>query len=360
MIKRIINLLSHLFNKNKSVEEKTIEQEIIEIKEDIIIPKEESKYQKLYDKIQVGDVYFAKMPLPKKELKRIPKTHQQRPYVIVKKENNKLYAYKCTGTKLNWLKNYEYYPFKQSAYDTSKDSYILLNEIYELPVENIINYYTTLYPKTIKELERRIGISNRNGNSLPRFNVQYNIEVGDIFVLDKQFYYVYQKDSTYIYTHKVYGKQSKDNLKLICIKIDDKDYFISHRKQQQFSSKDRYIIIKMLNYEQQEYIKTKKQQLKKHFKHKTIPQNYQLKYKPGQILNNEYIYLYHINERSYGLYLKEKDDKVPRLIRIKEDTFTLTGSLSLNATRDIVYKLIKYNTDPHHMLNHYFKQLATT
>lgn len=86
MIRRVINLILHLFKKNESVKEETIEQEVIEIKKDIIIPKEESKYQRLYDKNQVGDVYFAKMPLPKKELKKNPESHQQRPYVIVKKQ----------------------------------------------------------------------------------------------------------------------------------------------------------------------------------------------------------------------------------------------------------------------------------
>lgn len=66
MIRRVINLILHLFKKNESVKEETIEQEVIEIKKDIIIPKEESKYQRLYDKNQVGDVYFAKMLFQKK------------------------------------------------------------------------------------------------------------------------------------------------------------------------------------------------------------------------------------------------------------------------------------------------------
>ena len=43
-----MNLILHLFKKNESVKEETIEQEVIEIKKDIIIPKEESKYQRLY------------------------------------------------------------------------------------------------------------------------------------------------------------------------------------------------------------------------------------------------------------------------------------------------------------------------
>lgn len=55
-----------MFKKNESVKEETIEQEVIEIKKDIIIPKEESKYQRLYDKNQVGDVYFVKMLFQKK------------------------------------------------------------------------------------------------------------------------------------------------------------------------------------------------------------------------------------------------------------------------------------------------------
>ena len=44
-----MNLILHLFKKNESVKEETIEQEVIEIKKDIIIPKEESKYQRLYE-----------------------------------------------------------------------------------------------------------------------------------------------------------------------------------------------------------------------------------------------------------------------------------------------------------------------
>ena len=52
--------------------------------------------KKLLESIKPGDLVWAKMPLPRKELKQIEENHQVRPYLIAKKDKFNIYAYKSS------------------------------------------------------------------------------------------------------------------------------------------------------------------------------------------------------------------------------------------------------------------------
>ena len=240
MKKRLIKLITKLLKKEEITKpniEYKLNNDTNENSQITIITKH---FEELYNNINIGDIYFAYMPLVKEELDAIEETHRRRPYVIVKKENGKVYGYACYGKKYSWLKSNEYFHLDNRIYDVNKDGYIVLDEIFEIPLENIIRYYLTLSPKTIRDIEKRILITNNQRTPLPTFEIGYDIEIGDIFLLDKQLYYVYQKDNTHIYTHKVFKNQHIDNIKLVRIRVDNKDYFISYLKQEQFSSKEQY------------------------------------------------------------------------------------------------------------------------
>ena len=89
-----------------------------------------------------------------------------------------------------------------------------------------------------------------------------------------------------------------------------------------------------------------------------MPEEFNLLYKPGQLLNDKYIYLYNLGYKIYGLYLFEKRDKKPKFIRIREADIEVTGCLTLRETKIIVNKFIKSKVDPHHLLDKYFKILV--
>lgn len=65
--------------------------------------------KKLFDSLNPGDLVWAKMQLPKKELNKIEESNQVRPYLIVHKDKFNIYAYQSSSKQLDKLNNCQEY-----------------------------------------------------------------------------------------------------------------------------------------------------------------------------------------------------------------------------------------------------------
>lgn len=322
---------------------------------------ETESINELFERINVGDIYYAQMPLPKEALLRIEPSHRIRPYVIVSKDNHRIYAYQCSSKVMYKLKNHEY----SELFETSKKSYVYLNKVYELPIENFVSYITNLSQKSKQNIDKRLVIASNHDHILPRFNVDFKLDIGDIFVVDRQLYYIYQRDNTLLYTHKVHKNQSIQNEKLIRITVNNQDLYISYLKQQQFNAKEKYRIMYNLTSEQQKYIKITKadrKRKKKAIKNKQAPATFKIQYALGQVISNiegNFVYLYSIDNKKYGVLFEELYDDIPRLIRIRNNhLLSHQDNVSITDLLNLTNRFIDYNINPHGVFKQYHKHLS--
>lgn len=132
-----------------------------------------SRKKKVFKEVKFGDVVYCRMPLTKKELKNVPKGHENRPYLVVGKTKKELIAFYGTHKKIdNWksyyLKPSEYPEFKFYGEEVSTKigTYFDLSKIYYISIDRI-------YTKTIELNDFCLGNLNRTLNKL------YNSQIID-------------------------------------------------------------------------------------------------------------------------------------------------------------------------------------
>lgn len=326
--------------------------------------KKRKRQKQLFKQIESGDVIYALMPFSKKYLKKIPEGHRSRPYLIVKKNKHELIAYQCSSKLHNSFKIYEYYSYKQIVYESNKDSYFYLKNTYQIPIQNIHKVFHPIIDKDKKAIQRRLLISEMNGNrDLIFFDIEVQNEIGDIVLFNKKRYLVYQKDSSYLYTYLVsYKSVNKENE--VSLLVSKKLYFIQVNNQQILNS-NRYIstIWLLSKIEMQGFYK-KKEELKKK-KHVNNQQNNIVKfdYRIGTIITNdlyeEYIYLYTLNKKRYGIRVSVTKKEQIQIAKIKGTVkFFLYDKNDLVVTKRYLEQLITNGNDPHHVLEIILKKIS--
>ena len=72
----------------------------------------------LLNEINIGDLVFAKMPLPYEQLRQIEYSHRMRPYLVVCKDRANIYAYQLSSHKSNCLdmRNESHYAISKEKY----------------------------------------------------------------------------------------------------------------------------------------------------------------------------------------------------------------------------------------------------
>ena len=116
--------------------------------------------KKLLNSLDPGDLVWAKMPLSKKELKSIEKSHQIRPYLVVTKDKFNIYAYQSSSKQWNKLNNCQEYFINRFLYKQKKDSFINLTQIHKIPFINLKSYYITLNEQDLKNIQKRLQTRN--------------------------------------------------------------------------------------------------------------------------------------------------------------------------------------------------------
>ena len=280
--------------------------------------------KRIFETIQKGNMVWCKMPLSKKQLKKIEESHRVRPYLIVDKGPNFLLGYYTSSKNRKDLNNYQKYIIKGIKYKRSKDSCIDLTNIKKVRIRNIKSTYIKLSQIDIKNIEKRIRINQYRGNrDILRFNEPIYIEVGDVIQKNKSLYYIYSEDNVNIYGFKI-QKRNKQNQELEKIKVNKKKYYANFKEFRVINRNDDFEILDIATDE--EIIKIfNEKNMKKRVIEKDVEEILERnnnEYQIGTVFKygkSTVMYLYTENNKFYGVDLLWYKIK-PRLFEIKKIT----------------------------------------
>ena len=139
------------------------------------------------------------MPVTDKALKAIPEGHTTRPFLIVKKGKGQLYGYAC-ATHPKQLRSYEKHVLANEVYDSKnaryKDSVVQFDCAYVIPIAHIQYIYKELDEYCVRQIARELkAYANIRGKAILNFDMEIPIHKGDIFKIDKSYYYFNEKDT---------------------------------------------------------------------------------------------------------------------------------------------------------------------
>lgn len=134
------------------------------------------------------------------------KTSSLIPYFILKKENNKLLCFKCNtaiSTSINMCNSYYFFDPK---YNKKKGTWIDLTYLYTLDISDISSIYTKLDYLDLSNIQKRLQIlsSRKNDFNYLLNNIKPILQVGDVFCIKNNWYYVCLDTKAYVKVCRVY------------------------------------------------------------------------------------------------------------------------------------------------------------
>ena len=227
--------------------------------------------KQLLHSLKSGDLVWAKMPLPKSKLKTIEKTHQIRPYLIVKKDKKSIYAFQASSTNHKVLNNYQEYFINRLNYNQKRNSFINLTKVYKIPFINLKEKYITLKTQDIKNIQKRIKIQINRKYPIDinyQFPEDIRIVEGDLIIVNNQLYYVYADDNVYLYCIAVYKKYLQKGKIYTNISINKRTYYTNFEEKEVFNRNEKMEISNIASVDEREYILNKKKEIKYNLKKK--------------------------------------------------------------------------------------------
>lgn len=291
--------------------------------------KSSKEQRRIFAEVQPGDMIWAKMPLKKKELKKIEENHRVRPYLVVGKTKNMLICYQSSSKPSVKLNNYEEYYIKKEKYGKKRDSWLNFTKSIELPICNIKNRYISVSEFDLKEIEKRLQVMTyRRDKKVEKFDINVEISEGDVVDYNKGIYYIYAADNSYVYGIKIYRRNTyeQESDKII---INRKTYYSikNDTKKEAIKRTANLKIIDIAYKDEMEVIKTIKNRKKEkkeqeHVKKKVFNNGNITEIKVGTVFKvgkSKILYLFQKDNKYYGI------DTIyyiiaPRIIEIKNIT----------------------------------------
>lgn len=204
---RIIEFIKRLFHREKTIE--------IKQKKDLNSPKKMKQTYvakstnyldeqlDLFKTIQPGHLVFCRMPVCEDNLVDINNPHRIRPFLIIKKDKEYLYGYAGSTKKKNPKIQYTLKDgHKDKKTGTFSDSYLYLNNVYRIPIQNIKGILKQVSNKDLIQIQRKIQLlKNSNVYHIDLFeNIEFTFEIGDIVEYKSSLYFLSK-----IQGDKIYG-----------------------------------------------------------------------------------------------------------------------------------------------------------
>lgn len=166
-------------------------KKILKSNEEISTPKDEiSNYKRLYNNIEVGNIIWAKRYNNKQDFWEFPKGHEKGPYLVIKKENNKLYCFYGTSVlpehnQYIFIDNFEYVTL-------SKSTYFKFSKLEVIDETSFMSVLDKLKYKSLNELYRKIKRSKKTyyDSNQEIIDIKLPRQVGDIILYDTKKYVV--------------------------------------------------------------------------------------------------------------------------------------------------------------------------
>lgn len=260
---------------------------------------------KLMNELELGDLVWSKMPLSRKELRKIEKEHQVRPYLVVDKSRFFIYAYQSSSKQSDTLNNCQEYKINKFRYKQNKDSYLNLTKVYKIPFYKLKKKHNTLNEVDLKNIQKRLNINKSNYKLIENI---YILE-GDVIEYDNQFYYVYSTDNVYVYCFLIFKRYPKTGEIYEKIIIDNKSYYTNFKVKKYFNRKENLNVVNIAySIEIDEILEQKKGMKQKELsniqKKEHIKNNNKMNYESGtmfQIGKTKMVYLFKANNKYYGV-----------------------------------------------------------
>lgn len=320
--------------------------------------------KKLLNSLNPGDLVWAKMPLSRKELNKVEKSHQIRPYLVMDKDKFNIYAYQSSSKQLDKLNNCQEYCIHKIRYNQNKDSFINLTKIYKLPFINLREKHITLNELDLKNIQKRLLIQGKKG--IYKFEIEIRIYEGDVIRVDNQLYYVYASDNVYLYCIAILKRCPKEDKNYIKIIINNKTYYTTFKEKVDFERTIKCDIANIAYKSEIEEILKKKRDIEymqkelSNSEKKKIENRQETFYENGtvfQVGSNKIVYLFKYKGIHYGIDLLMYKIK-PKVIPIFDiEKRQILEILQLEGYIKIIEFLSLRNVQPLKEINRLYDEL---
>lgn len=309
--------------------------------------------KKIFDEIVVGDIIYGKLPISAKKAKQIDESHINRPFLVAKKSKNIVYAYVFSSVKRKKLHTYDYYKQPFLFYNNSKPSYIYLNDIQKLPIENIYKIIKHMDKRTLMTLDKRLFISSNNGHSRPRFNMKLTPEKGDIVQSGNQLYLVVSRYDDSVIVNEVYCNYI-DEKDITIIKNKGNIYYIKYMHDVVLALTSGFIYVDIIPKEELKKIRFKANKKKEN--HNEYYFRFPIGYTFSVGMNN-YLYLYHKGKKCYGIYFDDEEFYID-ILKINDYKYMKKGPrLDIGEVKYAMELILENDKDIHGVISQILERM---
>lgn len=186
----------------------------------------------LFNSLEVGDIVWAQMPLPNEVLELVEENQQVRPYLVLRKDNDNIYAFKTSCKKVTEMNNYQSYKINLGEFSSEKNNWIHLTTVKEIPIDNLRHKITHLSHYDLSMIEKLLEIQRNRGKLLDVFlNMPVKICKGDVIqclTAQKMLHYVYDVEDDKLICYPLSYQYRKHWTK---IKINRNPFFVDFNNQ---------------------------------------------------------------------------------------------------------------------------------
>ncbi len=199
--------------------------------------------------LQSYDIVLVRMREEDIEKNKLSEAHQNRPFLLIEKDNEKQFAH---GFYFTSNINNSYFQkerqglrliLSQQRYQIHKNSLVLFQELIPLPYENISHRIDHLQENDLRKLEKYQSLWQ--GKAVISNPTHPILEIGDIVLFQNVSYLIYQIDSTNAYAYPIFLSKVKVDLtqNFDYFKFANRLYFIQFTNPKIFCNTDDIMII---------------------------------------------------------------------------------------------------------------------
>lgn len=303
----------------------------------------------LFRSVKPGDIIDAVMPMTPEKLSSIPENHRHRPYIVVKKENNILFAYTGTSNPENVDHQLSFY-LSTEDYNVWKDGYIELLHNYIIEKDYLITKLDSLRNRDMFAVNAILDQEKLSPNNHPRFEISVRIKAGDVIRKENRLYYIHAVKSGKAEAYELTDSK-KSRIKA---EWNGKTYSLMPDVLQRFDHPEMFDpeghltnkVESMIRRYQSEKERREKQQKTTDEKNPFM-EDHAFDHPVGTIFRdaeNVFIYLFTSGGKHYGIpYHKMKEEVIQlrRLPALKK--YRKEGTLEKEPLRQMIQRLVKYN-----------------
>ena len=155
------------------------------------------KQSAIFDSVELGSIVYAILPFSEKKLTAIGDKHQYRPYIVIHKADDVIYAFACSTS--NYKTRYKVHVSKRDVLD--KSTFIYTGNVYALNSKHLIDFIGSTNPVLLRKIKRLIPFSSQY---LEYFDsVPCGCIKGDIIHYKNADYYVFIESESKLYLHPI-------------------------------------------------------------------------------------------------------------------------------------------------------------